>query len=120
MSKVIINGQEYKVPELTFNEVCRLEERGIYLLNMDPKDRKIASMLRGFVAWITDTSPEEASEILQEHIMNGGRIDDIATAVSEAFEESGFFGQGGRKASVTPMDHQKKTANKGKSRTTAT
>lgn len=119
MSKVIINGQEYTVPELTFNEVCRLEERGIYLLNMDPKDRKVASMLRGFVAWITDTSPEVASNLLQEHIMNGGRIDDIANAVSEAFEESGFFGQG-RKASKIPMDHQKRSANKGRSKTTET
>ena len=109
MSKVVLNNKEYDVPELTFNEVCRLEERGIYLLNMDPRDRGVATMLRGFVSWITDLGPEEASALLQAHIENGGRIDEIIEAVRKAFEESGFFGRG-QQAQVRqiPQDHQRK------------
>ena len=107
MNKVVLNDVEYDVPEITFEEVCRLEEKGIYLLNMDPNDRRVASLIRGFVAWITGKEPAEASAILQEHLENGGSIDDIVTAVQKAFNESGFFGQG-RKVRKTPQDHQKK------------
>ena len=107
MIKVTLNNKEYTVPELTFEEVCRLEEKGIYLLNMDPKDRKVATLLRGFVAWITDLDPAAASAVLQAHLENGGSIDDVLTAIRRAVDESGFFG---RTAEVTkmPQDHQKK------------
>ena len=93
MSKAIIAGKEYEIPEITFEEICRLEENGIYLLNMDPKQRNVATILRGLVAWIMDVEPEQASEVIQEHIQNGGNIIDILDKVYEAIADAGFFGQ---------------------------
>ena len=112
MKKVVINDQTYIIPEITFEQICRLEENGVYLLNMNRKDRNVASMLRGIVAWIMDAEPEVASAAIQAHIENGGRIDEILVAVREAMDESGFFGQT-RKAEVPAIqDHQKKSPRK--------
>ena len=107
MKNVVINGQTYTIPEITFEEICRLEENGVYLLNMNRKDRNVATMLRGIVAWIMAAEPEVASAAIQGHMENGGRIDEILVAVREAMDESGFFGQAKRKE-TRPQDHQKK------------
>lgn len=96
MKKIVLNGQTYNIPEITFEQICRLEENGVYLLNMNRKDRNVATMLRGIVAWIMDAEPEVASATIQAHLENGGRIDEILVAVREAMEESGFFGNQAR------------------------
>ena len=114
MKSIVLNGQTYDIPEMTFEQICRLEENGVYLLNMNRKDRNVASMLRGIVAWIIDAEPEVASATIQAHLEKGGRIDDILIAVREAMEESGFFGnnQARQKEPVRPMDHQRKNNRK--------
>ena len=115
MKSIVLNGQTYEIPEMTFEQICRLEENGVYLLNMNRKDRNVASMLRGIVAWIIDAEPEVASATIQAHLEKGGRIDDILVAVREAMEESGFFGnsQARLEGPTKPMlqDHQRKKNN---------
>lgn len=112
MKSIVLNGQSYDIPEMTFEQICRLEENGVYLLNLNRKDRNVASMLRGIVAWIMDAEPEVASATIQAHLENGGRIDDILVAVREAMENSGFFGktQARQEEPARPMlqDHQRK------------
>ena len=89
--KFTLNGKEYTMPEMTFDAICELEERGVYLMGMDRSDRRFATMIRGIAAWIMDTDTATASRELQEHISNGGNIIDILTAATEAIEDSGFF-----------------------------
>ena len=121
MKSIVLNGQTYDIPEMTFEQICRLEENGVYLLNMNRKDRNVASMLRGIVAWIIDAEPEVASATIQAHLEKGGRIDDILIAVREAMEESGFFGnnQARQEEPVRPMlqDHQRSKNNNRKKNT---
>lgn len=108
MSNVIINGKEYKVPELDFDAVCELEERGVNILNMG-ENIKVASMVRGVTAWIMGTDLKTASAELQEHIQNGGNIMDILNALNASADDSGFFKQGQRASQKKiPMDHQRK------------
>lgn len=118
MKSIVLNGQTYDIPEMTFEQICRLEENGVYLLNINRKDRNVASMLRGIVAWIIDAEPEVASATIQAHLEKGGRIDDILIAVREAMEESGFFGskQARQEKLARPMlqDHQRKNNNRKK------
>lgn len=118
MKSIVLNGQTYNIPEMTFEQICRLEENGVYLLNINRKDRNVASMLRGIVAWIIDAEPEVASATIQAHLEKGGRIDDILIAVREAMEESGFFGskQARQEKLTRPMlqDHQRKNNNRKK------
>ena len=91
MENVVINGREYRIPEVDFDAICNLEEHGVYLLNMDRKNPKTATMLRGIVSWIMDVEPERASKEIQEHIQNGGDIGEILSAVTRAVTHSGFF-----------------------------
>ena len=117
MKSIVLNGQTYEIPEMTFEQICRLEENGVYLLNLNRKDRNVASMLRGIVAWIIDAEPEVASATIQAHLEKGGRIDDILVAVREAMEESGFFGKSTRtEGPARPMlqDHQRQNNNRRK------
>ena len=105
MSEITINGRNYAVPEMNFDAVCELEEKGINILNMG-ENMKIATMVRGLVAWIMKTDLKTASNEIQKHIQNGGNIMDIMDSFSAAVEDSGFFGRTQGKA--VPMDHRRK------------
>lgn len=109
MSYVIINGNKYDVPEMNFDAVCELEERGVNLLNADMNNVKIATMARGLVAWIMDVDVQTASKEIEAHIANGGNIVDIVSRVTDAINNSGFFKQGGRNH---PQDHREKQKEK--------
>lgn len=113
MNKVTINGKEYAIPEVDFDAVCELEEKGVDLLAADAKHPKLAITLRGIVAWIMGVPEKVASREIMDHIQNGGNIIEILNAVTEAMQDSGFFGQR-ETANVTrmPQDHQRKRKNK--------
>lgn len=113
MNKVTINGREYTIPEVDFDAVCELEEKGVDLLAADAKHPKLAITLRGIVAWIMGAPEKVASREIMDHIQNGGNIIEILNAVTEAMQDSGFFGQR-ETANVTqmPQDHQRKRKNK--------
>ena len=110
MHSVTINGRDYEIPEVTFDAICQLEENGVYLLNMDRKQPKLATMLRGLVAWIAKVEPEEASVMIEKHIQNGGDIGDIMTSVTQAINSSGFFRQGqtDEKVQSLPQNRQQR------------
>lgn len=95
MNTVTINGKEYQIPKVDFEAICELEENGVYLLNMDQKNPKLATMIRGLVAWIMGVSSEEASQEIQSHIQNGGDLVGIMTSVTQAVQNSGFFRRSG-------------------------
>ena len=112
MNSVTINGRQYEIPELTFDAICQLEESGVYLLNMDRKNPKIATMIRGLVAWICGVEPEAASILIQNHIENGGNIMDILTGTTKALNESGFFKRNGKqKVEDFPQNRQQRRHN---------
>lgn len=113
MNKVTINGREYTIPEVDFDAVCELEEKGVDLLAADAKHPKLAITLRGIVAWIMGVPEKVASREIMDHIQNGGNIIEILNAVTEAMQDSGFFGQR-ETANVMrmPQDHQRKRKNK--------
>lgn len=102
---VIINGNRYDIPEMNFDAVCELEERGINLMNMDKSDLKLATMARGLTAWIMRVDAQTASKELEAHIANGGNIVDIISRTTEALQKSGFFAQNRQKQ---PQDHKSK------------
>lgn len=82
-----INGKIYKMPELSFNAVCQLEDMGISLADFD---KKPMAAIRGFLALaIGDT--ETAGRELEAHIVNGGDFTEIIGEISKAVQESGFF-----------------------------
>jgi hypothetical protein len=111
MKYIEINGKEYEVPELDFDAVCELEENGVNLLNLDRKNMKVASMVRGLVAWIMRSDTATASREIEAHIAGGGNIGELFAAINEALTESRFFkgsGERTQKVKKYPQDHQRK------------
>ena len=85
---VVINGVTYPNKEITFNDFCTFEERGIDLQTME---KKPLSFLRVYISLCMNASEEEAGIAINEHIANGGNIEDLMQAMSDAIENSGFF-----------------------------
>ena len=88
MKTVHINGKSYQGAEMTFNNVCKMEEMDAPITY----GAKVSfSMLRAYLALCMNTSKENAGEELEKHIINGGNMDDLAEAMNEAVENSDFF-----------------------------
>lgn len=87
---MIINGKEYVIPEIDFNMICDLEDRGVSILQIEEKP---ISSLRAFLSVVGDIPVEQAGQEIQEHIIKGGEIEPVITEILESFIDSGFFRQ---------------------------
>lgn len=91
-TSVKINGTDYIVPEVNFNAVCDLAERGVDVMSIRNTVKKNpVGVLRGIAAWIMGVDEETAGDEVQEHILNGGAADDIFIAFTKVMEESNFI-----------------------------
>lgn len=109
MRYVEINEKEYEVPDLDFNAMCELEDRGIPIAQLrsgDAKELKLASMVRGIAAWIMDCSLRQSGIEINEHLKKGGNLDGILDAFNDEGEKAGFSEEG--KVKQIPRDHKKK------------
>lgn len=88
MKTVHINGKSYQGAEMTFNNVCRMEEMDAPITY----GAKVSfSMLRAYLALCMNTSKENAGEELEKHIVNGGTMDELSEVMADAIENSDFF-----------------------------
>lgn len=87
---ITINGKTYQEAELTFNAICELETAGINIMDIRKGGLGI---LRAYLALCMGSigAIDLAGEEIQNHIINGGKIDDLGKAFSKSVEESGFF-----------------------------
>lgn len=88
-----INGKSYCIPELSFNSICELEAMGVSITSMD---KHIMMTVRGFVALAMGGDIAKAGDEIQQHLMNGGSLDEIMPEITKAVNESGFFQAMGR------------------------
>lgn len=91
--KMIINGKEYHLPKLSFNTMCRLEEMGVSLTELN---KMPMATIRAFAA-LAIGSIDKAGEELEKHLISGGELTDILDEIKTAVNESGFFQALGRK-----------------------
>ena len=85
---MLINETNYIIPELNFNAMCRLEDMGVPLTEMD---KKVMTAIRGFLALAMDGDLEKAGKELEAHLEKGGNLDQILKEINLAVENSGFF-----------------------------
>lgn len=88
MKKFTINGKEYKSKPFDFNMVCDFEDMGIEVGGMRSKQ---TAALRAYFAICCGEDKEYAGKEIEQHIINGGKLDDLANAMSEELENSDFF-----------------------------
>lgn len=102
--EITINGHIYPTKEITFNTVCRFEEMGIPMAEIEEKS---IMFIRAYAAMCMGKKADQAGEEIENHIINGGSMDDIAEVLKEAVEESGFFQALSKRAAET--DSQSET-----------
>lgn len=88
---VKINGKNYAVPQLGFKEMTDMESIADGSIITIFQKKQIFLLSAAFVGCIVDCDRDEASRLCEQHILGGGKIDDIYKAFNEAANESGFF-----------------------------
>ena len=84
---IIINSKEYKVPEINFGAICKLEKLGV---NFNDIESQTFNFICGLVAYTIDGSMEKAGKEIDEHIKNGGSVDNFNVLI-KAVTDSDFF-----------------------------
>jgi hypothetical protein len=87
-----INGKDYRIPELGFGTVRRLEGYGISLFDVsNSPSKRIFSIYNAFACITLNIEPEQADFLLEQHLLGGGTFDGWIEEINKAVESSGFF-----------------------------
>lgn len=105
---IILANETYDIPELDFNAVCELSEKGVDILDPKSFTKNPIIAARNITSWMTKTDTIEAGNIIQNHVIDGGDIADIFTAFNEAIEASGFIHSLQARGVKKPQDRKKK------------
>lgn len=88
MTTFIINGTTYNAKPFGFNMVCLFEDMGLAMSDMASKT---TSFMRAYFAISAGITKEEAGELMEKHIVEGGTFDSLADAMAKEVEKSDFF-----------------------------
>lgn len=83
-----VNGTAYRAKPFDFDMVCELEDMGV---TFERIDKMPMSLIRAYFAICADVDKEQASAIIQSHMIKGGKLDDVTDAMSKEMENSDFF-----------------------------
>lgn len=109
MNTVTVNGKEYKAKPFDFNLICDLEDMGISLEEMGNKKM---SMVRAYFALCAGKGNEFAGKELNAHFVNGGKFEDIISAMNEEMEISDFFQAFNKTAETENTENQTEESEK--------
>ncbi len=84
-----LNGKDYKDIELSFNDICELQEKGVDLASLNEKNA--LRTIRALISLRFNGNEEVAGNEIQAHIENGGSFEDLVGIIQKAVENSGFF-----------------------------
>lgn len=88
MNTFTVNGTDYKAKPFDFNLMCDLEDMGV---SFEEMGNKKMSMVRAYFALCTEKGNEFAGNELNSHLINGGKFNDIISAMNKEMENSDFF-----------------------------
>lgn len=90
MNKITLAGTEYELPELNFGAMRKLGGLGFNFLDPKMIESNFAQFMSIMVAFITNSTLDEADKIIDKEIDNE-RFGDLAEQLSRWFSESDFF-----------------------------
>lgn len=88
---ITINGKRYEAREFDFNLICDLQDMGVNILDMNDMKKTSLLTIRSYVALCMDSDPYFAGAEINEHIINGGDIEEITDVFQKMMNESSFF-----------------------------
>lgn len=86
---ITINGKNYESKKFDFSALIKLEECGVSLQDFESTNKPL-TLIVALTAWVMDCSKEKATKEINEHLMNGGKLEDL-TKVIEVLKDSDFF-----------------------------
>lgn len=102
-----VNGVTYVAKPFDFDMVCELEDMGV---TFERIDKMPMSLIRAYFAICANTDKEQASALIQNHMIHGGKLDDVTNAMSKEMENSDFF------RALSQTEEQTSTESKAKTR----
>ena len=87
-NRFTVNNVSYIAKPFDFDMVCELEDRGV---TFEKIDKMPLSLVRAYFSICADASKEQAAALIQNHLVNGGKLDDITEAMAKEMEASDFF-----------------------------
>ncbi len=90
MSKIVLNGKEYAIKEVNFMTFRKLEKLGVGVKQLENFEENAFNLYSGLVAFNCDTDIDGADNIINDHIIGGGSLEDLVPLV-EAFVNSDFI-----------------------------
>ena len=87
-NRFTVNGVTYTAKPFDFDMVCELEDMGV---TFERIDKMPMSLIRAYFAICANTDKAQASELIQKHMVMGGKLDDVTEAMSREMENSDFF-----------------------------
>ena len=84
---IVINGKEYEIPTINFKAIVKLEQLGV---NFQDIETQSMTFINGLVALTVGCSADKASDIIEQHVSNGGAFEDLLSLI-EAVQSSDFF-----------------------------
>lgn len=86
MKRFEINGNVYEPAEMDLNAFADFDEMGITM------DKLMGfSAIRAYFALCSGLTKDGAGAELEQHVLNGGKLDEINEAYGNALAESDFF-----------------------------
>lgn len=83
-----LNGVTYTAKPFSFNMICDLEDIGI---SLEDAVKKPTALFRIYIALCTGKTLEEAGNIVEQHVVNGGDISDAMKVMVDELNSSDFF-----------------------------
>ena len=100
-----LNGVTYAAKPFDFDMVCELEDMGV---SFERIDKMPMSLIRAYFAICASTSKEQAAALIQNHMVKGGKLDDVTEAMSKEMESSDFFRALSQKEESTSTESKRK------------
>lgn len=100
MNTFIINGTRYTAPKFNYNAICALEEAGVPVQDMK---KKPAATARAYFSLCFDGDKDQAGAEIEAHMVAGGSLNDLMTAMAKEIDESDFFRAINKTAAATPQ-----------------
>ena len=105
----VVNKVSYIAKPFDFDMVCELEDMGV---TFERIDKMPMSLIRAYFAICAGVSKEQAALLIQNHMINGGKLEDITEPMAKEMNDSDFFRALSEKqdeeTSTTPSKAKKK------------
>lgn len=88
MKSFVINNKSYLAKEFTFGTIRQFENAGLSLSNIQSMPMTLVSVYLSICAGI---SVDAADKEINDHVINGGSLDEIFALITEEMAESRFF-----------------------------